>query len=134
MRSIHCTALPTITIPATTPSPKAVYSRTSVNASNSVASSSANQRTVDSVATTSLAVVNTVKKHYPDIRTRASVNMRIGTVTAMEYVAHLFDEYCVQREYNRDPEHLRELRTWADANGKRLSLLMQQAQLQAQAA
>jgi len=79
---------------------------------------------VDSVATTSLAVANTIKRHYPTIRTRASVNMRIGTVAGMEYVAHLFDEYCVQREYNRDPEHLRGLRAWAEANGKTLSLLV----------
>lgn len=78
---------------------------------------------VDSVTTTSLAVAHTVKQHYPAVRTRASVNMRIGTVAAMAYVAHLFDEYCVQREFNRDPAHLRQLRSWADANGKTLSLL-----------
>lgn len=78
---------------------------------------------VDSVTTTSLAVANTIKHHYPKLRTRASVNMRIGTVAGMEYVAHLFDEYCIQREYNRNPAHLRGLRSWADTNGKTLSLL-----------
>jgi collagenase-like PrtC family protease len=79
---------------------------------------------VESVTTTSLAIANTLKRHDPAIKVRASVNMRIGTIPAMEYVAHLFDEYCVQREHNRDPAHLRELRAWADAHGKTLSLLV----------
>ncbi len=79
---------------------------------------------VESVTTTSLAVANTLKRHYPATKVRASVNMRIGTIPAMEYVGHLFDEYCVQREFNRDPEHLRKLRAWADAHGKTLSLLV----------
>jgi collagenase-like PrtC family protease len=42
----------------------------------------------------------------------------------MDYVAHLFDEYCVQRDFNRNLEHLRELRAWADQNGKTLSMLV----------
>lgn len=79
---------------------------------------------VDSVTTTSLAVANTLKRHYPTIKTRASVNMRIGTVHAMEYVAHLFDEYCVQRDVNRDLDQLRLLRAWADRHGKGLSILV----------
>lgn len=79
---------------------------------------------VDGVTTTSLAVANTMKTHYPDIRVRASVNMKIGTVDAMEYVAHLFDEYCVQRDFNRDLDHLKELRAWADGAGKALSILV----------
>ncbi len=78
---------------------------------------------LDGVTTASLAVANTMKRHFPDVKVRASVNMRIGTVHAMEYVGHLFDEYCVQREMNRDIEKIRELRRWADANGKGISIL-----------
>ncbi len=78
---------------------------------------------VDGVTTASLAIAHTVKRHFPQIPIRASVNMRIGTVHAMAYVAHLFDEYCVQRDFNRDLAHLRLLRDWADRNGKTLSLL-----------
>mgnify|MGYP000291886739 CR=1 FL=1 len=78
---------------------------------------------VQTVTTTSPAVAHAVKRHFPKVRTRASVNMRLGEVQALEQVADLFDDYCVRREHNRDLEHLRRLKTWADANGKRLCLL-----------
>ncbi len=77
----------------------------------------------DVVTTTSPFVARTVKKHYPGIETRASVNMRIGTVKGMEYLSDVFDAYHVQREYNRDLGHLQELKAWADANGKGLVIL-----------
>lgn len=78
---------------------------------------------VDIITTASLAVAHTVKKHFPQIEVRASVNMKIGTVKAMEYVADLFDSFHVMREYNRDLAHLRSLKTWADENGKKLIML-----------
>ena len=46
---------------------------------------------------------------------RASVNMRVGTIQGMQYLAHLFDGYYVQRDHNRDITHLAELKEWADA-------------------
>lgn len=78
---------------------------------------------VDVVTTTSPAVARTVKRHFAGVPVRASVNMRIGTVRGMEYVAGLFDSFCVQREYNRDLTHLNDLKAWADANGKGLTML-----------
>jgi len=78
---------------------------------------------IDIVTTTSLAIAHTVKKHFPQIEVRASVNMKIGTVKGMEYVSDLFDSFHVQRDYNRDPVHLRELKAWADEKGKKLVLL-----------
>lgn len=78
---------------------------------------------VETVTTTSLAVAHVVKQHAPDVEVRASVNMRIGTVQGMEYVAHLFDGYHVRREFNRDLARLRRLKAWADGHGKKLYLL-----------
>lgn len=78
---------------------------------------------VDTVTTTSLAVARTVKKHFPRVEVRASVNMRIGTVQAMDYVAGLFDSYYVQRDVQRDLAHVRRLKSWADAHGKGLFML-----------
>lgn len=78
---------------------------------------------VDAVTTASLAVARTVKQHFPRVEVRASVNMRIGTPEAMQYVAGLFDSYCVQRDVQRNLASLRRVRAWADARGKRLSLL-----------
>ncbi len=78
---------------------------------------------VDIVTTTSLAIAHTVKKHFPKIEVRSSVNMKIGTVKAMEYVSDLFDSFHIQRDFNRDPEHIKMLKNWADSNGKKLVML-----------
>jgi collagenase-like PrtC family protease len=78
---------------------------------------------VEIVTTTSLAVARTVKREFPNVEVRASVNMRLGTWQAMEHVAGLFDSYHVQRDFNRDQAHLRRLKAWADASGKRLIML-----------
>ena len=78
---------------------------------------------VDVVTTASPAIAHMVKKHFPHIEVRASVNMRIGTVKGMEYLADLFDSYHVMREYNPDLTHLHKLKNWADASGKKLVLL-----------
>lgn len=78
---------------------------------------------VDTVTTTSLAIAHTIKKVFPQVEVRASVNMRLGTVQAMQYAADYFDGYYVQREYNRDFKRLKQLKGWADRNGKKLYLL-----------
>ena len=78
---------------------------------------------VDTVTTTSLAIARTVKCHYPQVEVRASVNMRIGTILAMEDVSELFDGYDIQRELNRNIEAITQIKAWADANGKKLYLL-----------
>lgn len=84
------------------------------------------QETVGAIAivtTASPAVAHILKKHFPAIEVRASVNMRIGTVKGMQYLEPLFDAFHVQRECNRDLARIRELKAWADAHGKRLILL-----------
>ena len=78
---------------------------------------------VDIITTASPAIAHTVKKYFPHIEVRASVNMRIGTVKGMEYLSELFDSFHVQRDYNRNLAHLRMLKAWADAAGKKLVLL-----------
>ena len=65
-----------------------------------------------------------VKKDFPMIDVRASVNMRLGAARGMEYVADLFDSYYIQREFNRDSERLAELQAWADLRGKDLYALV----------
>jgi len=78
---------------------------------------------VDIVTTASPAIAHTLKKHFPAVEIRASVNMKIGTVKGMEYLSDLFDSFHVQRDYNRVPEHLKMLKEWADSHGKKLVLL-----------
>ena len=78
---------------------------------------------LDAVTTASPMIAWTVKKSFPEIEVRASVNMRIGTVKAMEYMADSFDGFHIQREYNRDWERIGELKQWAEAHGKSLCIL-----------
>ena len=78
---------------------------------------------VEIITTASLAIAHTIRKHFPKMEIRASVNMRIGTIKGMEYIADLFDSFHVQRDYNRDLAHLKKLRTWADKAGKKLIML-----------
>lgn len=77
----------------------------------------------DIVTTTSLMIARTIKRHFPEIEVRASVNMRIGTTQAMGYVADLFDSFYLQRDLQRDLGHVRKVRAWCDRHGKKLCLL-----------
>ncbi len=79
---------------------------------------------LDIVTTTSPMLARGVKQQFPELELRASVNMRLGTVRALEQVADLFDSFYAQREYNRDFERLGELRAWAGAHGKGLHALV----------
>ena len=78
---------------------------------------------VDVVTTASPFLAECVKKHFPETKTRASVNMSIGTVAGMDYLGELFDSYYLQREYNRDLSRVRLLSEACRARGKELFLL-----------
>lgn len=78
---------------------------------------------VEIITTTSPMIAHVIKSQYPSIEVRASVNMRIGTVKGMQYMAHLFDSFYVQRDYNRNLEKIEELKQWADNNHKKLFML-----------
>lgn len=76
-----------------------------------------------SVTTTSPLVAKFVKDNFPGVRTRASVNMEIGTEEGMDYLKDVFDGYYLKRELNRDLGAVRRLKAWCDACGKDLFLL-----------
>ena len=78
----------------------------------------------ETVTTASPAIAFIVKKHFPRVVTRASVNMRIGTVQGLEYMQDRFDEYLLQRDHNRDMDVMRELTDWCRENGKGASILV----------
>ena len=75
------------------------------------------------VTTTSLMIARTMKRHFPDIEVRASVNLRIGTVQAMGYVEDLFDSFYLQRDLQRNIDTVKKARAWCDRHGKKLCLL-----------
>ena len=75
------------------------------------------------VTTTSPLVARFVKDNFPALKTRASVNMEIGTAEGMDYLSDVFDGYYLKRELNRDLAAVRRIKEWCDAHGKRLYLL-----------
>lgn len=76
-----------------------------------------------SVTTTSPLIAKFVHENFPGMEVRASVNMEIGSVRAMETVEAYFDGFYLQRELNRRPEAIERMKRWCDGRGKRLYFL-----------
>lgn len=76
-----------------------------------------------SITTTSPLIAKFVKNNFENIKTRASVNMEIGTIQGMDYLAEYFDGYYMKREYNRNFDVIKNLKNWCDENGKTLHIL-----------
>lgn len=77
----------------------------------------------NSVTTTSLFAAHVVKKSFPDIEVRASVNMRLGTWWQMEKLFNLFDGFYLRREFNYRLKYIEELKAKLQSADKRLYLL-----------
>lgn len=75
---------------------------------------------LECVTTTSPLIAKFIKQNFPEIRTRASVNIGIESADGMDYIAEWFDSFYLKREYNRDFERLKQMRSWCDKNGKGL--------------
>jgi len=75
---------------------------------------------LSSITTTSPLIAKFIKENFEEMDVRASVNMSIGTIEGMDYVAEWFDSFYVKREWNRDFRKLEELKAWSDSRGKRL--------------
>ncbi|HOK80638.1 MAG TPA: hypothetical protein PK303_07745 [bacterium] len=79
---------------------------------------------IDSITAFSPLVAYTIKKNFPEIEIRASVNMKISSITAMEQLSDIFDSFMMQKEFNRNFEKIQTLKKWCDRNGKKLSILV----------
>ena len=75
------------------------------------------------VTTTSPLVAKFLKRNFPNLDCRASVNMEIGTPEGMDYLADYFDSFYLKREYNRDLNRIKKMKKWADDHGKKLYAL-----------
>ena len=73
--------------------------------------------------TASPFVARTLKSVAPDIEVRASVNMRLTTLQAFQYLAPLFDSYYLGRDVQRNLETVKRFSGWCRANGKKLCVL-----------
>jgi hypothetical protein len=75
------------------------------------------------VTTTTPFAAASVKKYFPEIEVRASVNMRIDSTTAMEYLSDKFDSFYIRRDLQRDLETVERFSVWCRNNGKKLCML-----------
>ena len=73
--------------------------------------------------TASPFVARTLKKLFPEIEVRASVNMRLTTLQAFRYLAPLFDSYYIGRDVQRSLETVKRFSGWCHDNGKKLCML-----------
>lgn len=78
---------------------------------------------LQSITTTSPLIAKFIHQNFEGIEVRASVNMEIGTVQGMDYLAEYFDSNYMKRELNRDFEAIATLHEWAQQNSKQLLLL-----------
>ena len=78
----------------------------------------------DILTTTSPYVAMLVKKHWKNVETRASVNMRIDSISSMDYLKDLFDSFYIRRDLQRDIPTVKLFKKWCDRNGKKLGILL----------
>ena len=76
----------------------------------------------DTVTTTSPFIATVLRKHFPQVKIRWSVNIRVHGTVGFESVEELFDSFYVSRELHRDLDYLREVSAWAKAHGKVLGM------------
>ncbi len=79
------------------------------------------------VTTTSQYIAKVLKLRYPQVEIRASVNMRLESTKAMEYISDLFDSYYICRDIQRDRNVLKLFSDWCKAHGKSLCMLVNSA-------
>ena len=76
----------------------------------------------NTVTTTSPFVAAVLRRHFPSVKIRWSINLRVHGTVGFESVMELFDSFYVSREHHRDLAYLREVSDWARANGKTLGM------------
>ena len=74
------------------------------------------------ITTTSPFIATIVRRNFPTISIRASVNLRAHGTIGFEAVTDIFDEFYLSREHHRDLEYVKQAAEWAAQNGKRIGI------------
>lgn len=77
----------------------------------------------DIVTTASPFVAEIVRRHFPAVERRASVNMRLDSTLALSYLGGLFDSFYLRRDLQRDLSAVKLFHAWCLKQGKSLCLL-----------
>lgn len=75
------------------------------------------------VTTTSPFAAHVIREMLPAIEIRASVNMRLDSLTALDYLLEKFDSFYLRRDLQRDLEQVKLFADWSRKNGKKMCLL-----------
>ena len=79
---------------------------------------------ISSVTTTSPFIAKNLKKAFgKDIKIKASVNMRIGTLHAVDQLSDFFDGFYIAKELNRDLCAIKAMKEYCESCGKTLHIL-----------
>lgn len=76
------------------------------------------------LTTTSPYLAMLVKKNFPTVECRASVNMRLNSTLAVKYVSDYYDSFYICRDIQRDIPTLQEFQAWCKKNGKKMCMLV----------
>lgn len=76
------------------------------------------------VTTASPFVAHVIRNEYPGVEIRASVNLRIDSTLAMEYLSDLYDSFYLRRDLQRNLPLVKVFYDWCAAHGKKLLLLV----------
>ena len=82
------------------------------------------------ITTTSPFLAGVMRREFPEIELRASVNMKLDSTLALEFLGDLFDSFYLRRDLQRDLETAARFRRWADAHGKKMGILANSGCLQ----
>ena len=77
-----------------------------------------------SVTTASPLIAAVVKKNFPMLLTRASINMGVSSILGMDYVSDIFDGFYIKQELNRNIPEILKMKDWCDRNDKQLFVLV----------
>jgi len=77
----------------------------------------------DIVTTTSPFIAAAIRREYPRIELRASVNMRLGSTAALEYLGDMFDSFYICRDLQRDIDTVKLFAGWAASHHKKMCML-----------
>ena len=76
----------------------------------------------DIVTTTSPFIATVLRKKFPTVRIRFSVNQRVHGSTGFEPVVDLFDSFYASRERHRELDWLKGMAEWAHDHGKEIGI------------
>ena len=75
------------------------------------------------VTTASLFLARVIRREFRCMEIRASVNMRLDSTLALEFLGTLFDSFYIRRDLQRNLDTVAVFREWCDRHGKKMGIL-----------